>query len=503
MVSQSYAFPVCSNLAGDSARRPIGAGGRKISLIGPARIERSMTNHNQPADADPVHALHDKEVGVLRATIAQMQATIDAHAGEKDKSAAFALLVQQLQDANEHLVLATFGAQDQQASAEAANLRQTEFLSMLAHELRNPLQPMAMANDLLAAITDLHPTIARVHGVYARQVTHMVRLVDDLLDASRVSCGKISLQLAPVLLSEIIDDAVKTSRPGIERRYQNLQVRLPPAPLVIEGDLVRLAQVFSNLLINASKFTHEYGHIDVSAARIGNSVAITVRDDGAGISPGLQPFIFDLFTQGYRSLDRAQGGLGIGLSLVRSITQLHGGSVSVTSAGNGEGSCFVVTLPLSAQNEQRGLQAPAATIVLPCKILVIEDNIDANDVLTMLLQADGHSVTSCFDGPSGLRAGLSQAYDVVLCDIGLPGMDGYQVVSALRAALEAPLPCFVATSGYSKSDQPDRASEAGFDHYLVKPVSLASLSVILAAHAAQLRKPGARRGDAVKSPNKY
>jgi signal transduction histidine kinase/ActR/RegA family two-component response regulator len=450
-----------------------------------------------------VQALHDQEVAVLRATIAKLLATIDAHAGEKDKSAAFALLVEQLQDANQHLVLATFGAQDMQASAEAASLRQTEFLSMLAHELRNPLQPMAMANDLLEAIIDLHPTIAKVHGVYARQVTHMVRLVDDLLDASRVSCGKITLQLAPVLLSDIIDDAIETSRPGIERRHQQLQARLPAGPLVIEGDLVRLAQVFANLLINASKFTHEYGHIDISAQRVNNNVEVTVKDNGAGILPELQPFIFDLFTQGFRSLDRAQGGLGIGLSLVRSITQLHGGSVSVTSAGNAEGSAFLVTLPLSGQNEQRGLAVPPPPAVLPCRILLIEDNLDANDVLTMLLQADGHSVTSCLDGPSGLRAGLSHSFDVVLCDIGLPGMDGYQVVSALRAALDEPLPCFVATSGYSKREQPDLASEAGFDHYLVKPVSMAALNRILAAHATQLRVPGGWRGDAVKSPNKY
>lgn len=440
-----------------------------------------------------MQARHDDEVAVLRGTITKLLATIDAQTGESDKSAAFALLVQQLQEANEHLVLATLAAQDLQAAAEAVNLRQTEFLSMLAHELRNPLQPMAMANNLLAGFVDLHPTIAKVHGVYQRQVKHMARMVDDLLDASRVHCGKINLELAPVLLSDIIDSAVETSRPGIDRRHQQLQVRLPAVPLLLEGDLVRLAQVFSNLLINASKFTCEYGHIDVSARRIGDEVEISVKDDGAGIPPNLQPFIFDLFTQGIRSLDRAQGGLGIGLSLVRSITQLHGGTVSVSSTGNAEGSCFVVTLPLSAENEMRCGPAAAAPASLPCRILLIEDNIDANDVLTMGLQADGHSVTSCFDGPSGLRAGLSQSYDVVLCDIGLPGMDGFQVVSALRAALAAPLPCFVATSGYGKSDQPDRASEAGFDHYLVKPVSQAALARILTAR----REPVGPAGDPV------
>jgi CheY-like chemotaxis protein/nitrogen-specific signal transduction histidine kinase len=408
--------------------------------------------------AGAAQALHDQQVAVLRATIEQLLATIAAH--------------------------------DAHAVAEAAGQRKTEFLSMLAHELRNPLQPMAMANDLLAGITDLHPTIARVHGVYDRQVSHMVRLVDDLLDASRVSCGKIALQLAPVLLSDIIDDAVETSRPAIERRHQQLKVRLPAPPLVVEGDLVRLAQVFSNLLGNASKFTPEFGHIDVAARRVGHSVEIAVSDDGAGIAAELQPFIFDLFMQGFRSLDRAQGGLGIGLSLVRTITQLHGGTAAVTSSASGQGSTFVVTLPLSALKVDGDATSSAPPPVAACKILLIEDNPDANDVLTMLLQEDGHSVTSCFDGPGGLRAGLSDSYDVVLCDIGLPGMNGYQVVSALRAALAAPLPCFIATSGYSQSGQPDRASEAGFDHSLVKPVSLPALTGIIAAHATQLRVPG-------------
>lgn len=464
-----------------------------------------MPDEDPALDAEPVGApqtQHQQEVAALSATIGQLQATIAKAPQDNDQSAAFAQLVQQQQDANEHLVLATFGAQDRQAAAESANVRQTEFLSMLAHELRNPLQPMSMANELLAQIIDLHPTVATVHGVYARQMAHMVRLVDDLLDASRVSSGKITLRPVPVLLSDIIADAVEIARPGIERRYQQLQVHLTAGPLVIDGDQVRLAQVFSNLLINASKFTHEYGRIDVIAKRIGNTVEVTVSDNGAGIQPELHPFIFDLFTQGFRSLDRAQGGLGIGLSLVRTIALLHGGSVSVSSAGVAQGSSFTVTLPLSSANEQRHQEARAAPLVAPCKVLLIEDNLDANDVLTMLLEGDGHSVTSCFDGPSGLRAGLSQSYDVVLCDIGLPGMDGYQVVSALRAALDGPHPCFVATTGYSSSDQPDRASEAGFDHYLVKPVSMPALTGIICAHATQLRIPSQRRDDAAASPKK-
>ena len=450
---------------------------------------RSQGGHDNTAAPAARLLPHEDEIASLRGTVSELLCTIEAHAQEKDRSEAFALLVQQLQDANEHLVLAALDARDLQATAEAANLRQIEFLSMLAHELRNPLQPMAMASDLLAGHAGLHPTIAKVHDIYSRQIAHMERLVDDLLDASRVSSGKITLQVAPVLLHDILDDAVETALPGIERRRQRLQVRLPAMPMLIQGDLIRLAQVFSNLLINASKFTQELGHIDIGAQRVGDTVQVWVSDDGAGIPAELQPFVFDLFTQGHRSLERAQGGLGIGLSLVRSITQLHGGSATVVSEGAGKGSRFIITLPLSAPAEtaQHG-SAPTSALPSPAsKILLIEDNIDANDVMTMLLQQDGHTVTSCFDGPSGLRAGLDGSFDIVLCDIGLPGMDGFQVVSAMRAALKAPQPCFIATSGYSATGQMDRASQMGFDHYLIKPVSMESLNHIIGQHVPQLR----------------
>jgi signal transduction histidine kinase/ActR/RegA family two-component response regulator len=423
---------------------------------------------------------HDDEVNVLRDTISQLVATINKYKGECDRSAGFETLIEQLQEANQNLVLAAFGAQDLQASAEASNARQTEFLSMLAHELRNPLQPMAMANALLGELTSLHPNIARVHAVNSRQIAHMVRLVDDLLDASRLTSGKITLRLAPLMLGDVIEHAVETSRPGIDRRHQHLRVSLPPSPLIIEGDLVRLSQLFSNLLVNSSKFSHEYGHIEIAARRIGNTVEVAVSDDGAGMAPDLLPFIFDLFTQGFPSIDRAQGGLGIGLSLVRNIAHLHGGSVRASSEGPGMGSKFVVRLPLSALTPKERADAPDLAAA-PCRILVIEDNADANEVLSMLLEQEGHSVTSCADGPSGLRTGLAQPFDIVLCDIGLPGMDGYQVVSALCAALAQPLPCFVATTGYSEHDQQEKAKAAGFDHYLIKPISMPALHSIIAA----------------------
>jgi len=429
-----------------------------------------------------LHALHSREVKLLRETINQLLIMAKMQVQEKDKSDAFGLLIMQLREANQNLVLATFGAQDMQASAEATTLRQTEFLAMLAHELRNPLQPLAMANDLLAKKVDLDPQLAHVHGVIGRQVTHMARLIDDLLDASRVSSGKITLQLAPVLLSEIIASAMEVGQASISQRQQVLSVNLPKEPLVIEGDLVRLTQVFANLLINASKFTHEFGHIDIVVTRHDRLVEIAVTDDGAGIALDIQPFIFDLFTQGFRSLERAQGGLGIGLSLVRIITQLHGGTVDVFSAGVGFGSQFVLQLPLSSlAPPSRDLPMEDMAHATPRRILLIEDNTDAAEMLALLLTQDGHHVDVRNDGPSGLRAALDAPYDVIVCDIGLPGMDGFQVISSARAALVAPLPCFIATSGYSQLGEFDRAGQAGFDHYLVKPINIDALSKIITA----------------------
>jgi len=473
----------------------VNAAERRVVLEAGPHRPHTVTMHHPALPPDPedasaqqlsseqnLQALHNREVKLLRETINQLLIMAKMQMQEKDKSDAFGLLIMQLREANQNLVLATFGAQDMQASAEATTVRQTEFLAMLAHELRNPLQPLAMANDLLGKKVDLDPQLVDVHGVIGRQVAHMARLIDDLLDASRVSSGKITLQLAPILLSEIIASAVEVGQASISQRQQVLSVSMPKEALVIEGDLVRLTQVFANLLLNASKFTHEFGHIDIVVRRHDDLVEIAVSDDGAGIALDIQPFIFDLFTQGFRSLERAQGGLGIGLSLVRIITQLHGGTVDVFSAGVGFGSQFVLQLPLSSlAPPPQDLQAVPAAHALPRRILLIEDNADAAEMLALLLTQDGHHVDVRNDGPSGLRAALDAPYDVIVCDIGLPGMDGFQVISSARAALPAPLPCFVAASGYSQLGQFDRAGEAGFDHYLVKPINIDALSKIITA----------------------
>jgi CheY-like chemotaxis protein len=355
-----------------------------------------------------------------------------------------------------------------------------EFLAMLAHELRNPLQSIAMANQLLSAPGRTDPTVGQAHGVLGRQIGHMSRLLDDLLDASRAANGRIVLQPAPVSVRDIVTAAVETSHPYVSGRQQHLQVNLPAEELTVIGDLVRLAQVVSNLLINASQFTEMHGNIAVTAVSNPSAVEITVRDDGAGIPLALQPFIFDMFTQGQRTLERAPGGLGIGLSLVRTIVRLHGGNATVSSPGMGAGSCFTITLP-SAPITPAAPPPPGARPVAERKILIIEDNVDANEIMAMLLEVEGHQVTSSFDGIDGLQQAINEQFDIILCDLGLPGLTGFEVVAALKAERQHDAPFIVATTGYSDGVQRDLARAAGFDHYMVKPLDLRALFEIIAS----------------------
>lgn len=254
----------------------------------------------------------------------------------------------------------------------------------------------------------------------------MTQLIDSLTEASRVNTGKITLHKRPILLSEVIENAAGISQPFIDGRQQELIVNLPTIPIVIDGDLVRLAQVFSNLLINATKFAPEHDRIEVSACLLPDAVTVSVEDHGVGVTSELAPLIFDLFTQGPRTLERSQGGLGIGLSLVRTLTEMHGGTVSVLSDGEGLGSKFIVTLPLSSQElPDSGAPVIAAAQVASRRILVIEDNQDINETLNFCLSLTGHIVTSAFDGQTGLNIALENHFDIIFCDIGLPGVNGY------------------------------------------------------------------------------
>lgn len=290
-----------------------------------------------------------RENGVLKDTVLALQQQLRATGEGPSDQLTQAQQLSQLREANQHLVLATFGARDSQTAAEAVNERQTVFLSMLAHELRNPMASIAIANTVLESLNLVHPSVGKLLAITKRQVSHLVRLVDDLLDASRISTGKISLQTRLIALSEVLDSAVETTQPSLTDRHQNVQIELPPGAVVVLGDMVRLSQLFANLLINASKFSAAGGTIWVSASVAQGQVSVAVQDHGKGIAPAFQPGIFDLFSQGDDALEHSlAGGLGIGLSLVKTIAEMHGGSVTVESAGVGHGSKFVVTLPLPA-----------------------------------------------------------------------------------------------------------------------------------------------------------
>lgn len=393
-------------------------------------------------------------------------------------------LVSQLRDANEHLVIATMEAQALTEAAERGNRQREQFLAMLAHELRNPLAPIVNALAVLHRVATPEPLVPWSHDVIKRQVGHMTRLLNDLLDVSRVTSGKITLQKRPVALSDLMTQAVETSAPPIRERKQSLTVDLPPHVLTLDGDAARLTQVFSNLLNNAAKYTQEGGAITFSAENQGASVVLRVTDNGFGIGADVLPTIFELFAQEDRSLARAHGGLGIGLTVVRAIVAMHGGTVTAKSRGPGEGSEFTVSLPLlqgALPEVPPAVEVQAGSTKLPYRIVLIEDNIDANASLKTLLELTGYQVASAYDGLTGVRLVQSSRPQIVLCDIGLPGMDGYAVIAHLRAEMKPPLPVMIAITGYGQPEDRTRALEAGFQQHLVKPVNADDLLRLIGA----------------------
>jgi signal transduction histidine kinase len=367
-----------------------------------------------------------------------------------------------------------------------ADRRKDEFLALLAHELRNPL---ASVHNCVAIMQRAEVTDAELqwcHDVIERQSEQLKRLVDDLLDVSRITQGKIQLRREPVNLETVVADAVETSAPIINAHQHALRVTLPEQPLVVHGDASRLTQVVANLLTNAAKYQNENGSIDLSARRDGDMAVLTVRDRGIGLSAEMLHEAFELFAQGERTPDRAQGGLGIGLSLVKKLVELHGGTVRAASDGPGYGSDFVVRLPLldvAANAEPAPIAAPAAA---PSpepnrqRVLVVDDNVDAAEGLAMLLRLDDHEVTIAHDGAHALALAEAAKPTIVLLDIGLPGMDGYEVCRRLRTAGFTATRIFALT-GYSQDRDKQLALEAGFDAHMVKPVEFEKLQQILAA----------------------
>jgi PAS domain S-box-containing protein len=365
-----------------------------------------------------------------------------------------------------------------------ADRRKDQFLAMLAHELRNPLGAITNGLAVLDRVGPEEERAVKTRAIINRQVRHLSRMVDDLLDVSRLTRGLVELRKEPVEIAAAIADAEQTVRPLLEAKGHALAVSLPPAPIVLEADPARLEQIIGNLVGNAARYTPPGGKISICAEAVKEpvpAVVLRIKDTGVGIKPELLPRVFDLFTQADRSLARSEGGLGIGLTLVKGLVELHGGTVEAFSEGPGKGSEFVVRLPLRAAESVEELAPPGAPGFAPRKILVVEDNVDAAETLCDLLRAWGHQVQAALDGPTALRAASAFHPEVVLCDIGMPGMDGYEVARRLRAQQAADAPLLVAVTGYGQAEDLRRSAEAGFDHHFVKPVDPEGLLRLLSA----------------------
>jgi CheY-like chemotaxis protein/nitrogen-specific signal transduction histidine kinase len=349
-----------------------------------------------------------------------------------------------------------------------ADRRKNEFLAMLSHELRNPLAPILNSLYVLRQSESDDQAVIQSRAMIERQVTHLKRLVDDLIDVARVTSGKVQLRLERVQLGAVVARAVESVGPRVTERHHTLATVLAPEPIWLEADPTRLEQILTNLLTNAAKYTEPGGHLWLNTQKVDGEAEIRVQDDGIGIDPGLLPRIFDLFTQADGSLDRTQGGLGIGLTLTRTLVDLHGGTIVATSEGLGKGSEFIVRLPLASDpapgETSAGEVEAAGRGPRSLRVLLVDDNVDAARSLSLFLKRAGHETSFVHDGVKALETVANFQPDVVFLDIGLPGMNGYDVARAMREKTAATL---IAMSGYTKEED---AQGRVFDRYLVKPV---------------------------------
>jgi hypothetical protein len=370
---------------------------------------------------------------------------------------------------------------------ELANRRKDEFLAMLAHELRNPLAPISTAAELLGRAGGDKDVVKKYSAIITRQVRHMTDLVDDLLDVSRVTRGLVSIEKAELDIRDAVQSAIEQSKPLIESRGHTLAVRLAPAPAMVMGDRTRLIQVLTNLLNNAAKYTPLGGHIDLRMDVDGPCVSISIADDGIGMDASFLPHVFDLFTQAERTPDRSQGGLGLGLALVRSIMTLHGGNVTANSDGPGKGSTFTMSLPVLRHEpdaaRRSAAPAPDNQASQPLTILIVDDNADAAESLSALLQMQGHAVTIRHDAQGALDEARRLRPDALILDIGLPDMDGYELSRRLHGMDGTRDATFIALTGYGQAHDRVLAKAAGFQHYFVKPIDMTALRRVLAEAA--------------------
>ena len=382
-----------------------------------------------------------------------------------------------------------------------ANRHKDEFLAMLAHELRNPLSPIRNAVHLLRFTDSKDPTLVGAREMIDRQVTHLVRLVDDLMDVSRITRGKIDLRKETFELDQVVESALESARPFIDARHHRLEVKLPSEPLVVEADATRLSQVILNLLNNSAKYTEEGGQIWLEVEKQEGTAVVRVRDNGMGIAPELLPKVFDLFTQAERTMDRAQGGLGIGLTIVRRLIEMQGGTVEARSEGPGQGSEFIIRLPLAESPSPiiplSRNSAPAPDHQGGLRVLVIDDHEDSAESLSILLRHLGHEVRTAHDSEAALALARGFHPRVVFCDLGLPVMDGYEVARQLRRFPETRDALLVALTGYGQEEDKQQSRNAGFHLHLVKPVGPEMLQELLErlGSTARRRSRSQRRND--------
>ena len=368
----------------------------------------------------------------------------------------------------------------------AADRRKSEFLAMLSHELRNPLAAISNALELCSTGEPDAATFEWSRIIMRRQVTHLTRLVDDLLDVTRITSGKIQLRMQRIDCADILDNSISALRLLFAERGQELVRSYTRGALCVDGDPTRLEQVIVNLLTNAAKYTQRGGKIWANAQREDGEVVISVRDNGVGIDPTVIGEMFDLFAQGQRSIARSEGGLGLGLTISRTLVEMHGGRISARSAGDGHGSEFVVRLPAASGETATAAprsEGPAHAVRTPSRVLVVDDHVDTALSLARLLRARGHVVEIVHDGNAALEAAETFRPNFILLDLGLPGMDGYEVAQSTRNRQASPRPTIIAISGYGQEEDRQRSAEVGIDHHLVKPVSFAQLEQMLTAGA--------------------
>jgi len=382
-----------------------------------------------------------------------------------------------------------------QSALEDADRRKDDFLAMLSHELRNPLAAIQGAIELMQRKSIDDPQLAWSRAVLARQNQHLSRLIEDLLDVSRITRGILTLRKTTLDLREMLEHALEAVRPMVAARKHALSVKMPQAPVPVLGDAVRLTQVVSNLLSNAAKYTEPGGQISVTLATAGTGddarAVIEVQDNGCGIGAGTMPQLFEPTTHAERLSRGAHGGLGIGLVVVRGLVQMHGGRVEAFSEGIGRGSRFTVRLPLlTAARDESAVPEPLAVRTArsngALRILVVDDNEDSAESMSMLLQCDGHAIDTAYCGETALSLARTVRPDVVLLDIGMPGMLGYEVARRLRGIAEAANAMLIAVTGYGRESDVAKALAAGFDHHLVKPVDFDKLRSLLASRRASV-----------------